>query len=177
MHGIPWKGIVDLVADPPECTMETIHLARWWRRFWAWVIDLILVSIVVNLLTTPLRQILLIHPILDLHWGDIFTTGDLGLQSIVLFFYWTLLEGYSGRSIGKIALNLRVTDQRGEPIGYGAAAIESFGKAFLLPLDCLIGWLAMPGTKLRLFNRISNTIVIQGTEKPPEGIQYVTEKE
>ena len=32
-------------------------------------------------------------------------------------------------------------------INYPTAAIESFGKAFLLPLDCLIGWLAMPGSQ------------------------------
>ncbi len=62
-------------------------------------------------------------------------------------------------------------------IKYITAAVESHGKAFFLPLDCLIGWLAMPGTKLRVFNRISNTIVIKSDYKEPHGILYVREKE
>jgi hypothetical protein len=37
----------------------------------------------------------------------------------------------------------------------GQAAVESVGKAFLLPLDCLLGWI------LRIFNYLSETIVIR----------------
>ena len=100
------------------------------------------------------------------------------LSSVVLFLYWTLLEGYRGQSIGKMALNIRVTGRAGERIGFGAAAIESFGKAFILIPDCLIGWLAMPGSKERLFNRISGTVVIESREKEePEGVTYVKREE
>jgi uncharacterized RDD family membrane protein YckC len=74
-------------------------------------------------------------------------------------------------------MNLKVVNRDGTKINYPTAALESFGKAFLLPLDCLIGWLAMPGTKLRVFNRISNTIVIKSDYKEPHGILYVREKE
>jgi hypothetical protein len=35
----------------------------------------------------------------------------------------------------------------------------------------------MPNTKLRVFNRISHTIVIQTDYKEPSGIVYVKEKE
>jgi len=75
-----------------------------------------------------------------------------------------------------MAMNLRVTGRIGEKINLPTAALESFGKAFILPLDCLIGWLAMPGSKLRLFNRISNTIVIRTKYEGPEGVTYVKEK-
>ena len=87
------------------------------------------------------------------------------------------MEGFSGQSIGKMVMNLRVVNRDGTRIRYTTAALESLGKAFLLPLDCLIGWLAMPGTKLRVFNRISNTIVVKSDYKEPYGIQYVREKE
>ena len=73
-----------------------------------------------------------------------------------------------------MALNLKVTDRAGGDIDVVTAAVESFGKAFLLPVDCLVGWLAMPGRKLRLFNRLSNTIVVQTRETDaPEGVEYV----
>jgi len=35
----------------------------------------------------------------------------------------------------------------------------------------------MPGSKLRVFNRISNTIVIKTDYREPAGILYVKEKE
>jgi uncharacterized RDD family membrane protein YckC len=42
-----------------------------------------------------------------------------------MFAYWTLFEGYNGQSIGKMAMNLKVTDRKGEKIDYPAAAIET----------------------------------------------------
>jgi len=74
-------------------------------------------------------------------------------------------------------MNLKVVNRDGTKTGYWPAAVESFGKAFLLPLDCLIGWLGMPEVKLRVFNRISNTIVIKTDYREPDGIVYVKEKE
>ena len=76
-----------------------------------------------------------------------------------------------------MVMNLKVVNRDGTKISYATSALESLGKAFLIPLDCLIGWLAMPGTKLRVFNRISNTIVIKADYKEPHGIVYVKEKE
>jgi len=156
--------------------METIHLARWGTRFWAWLIDIIIVWIAVNVVTTLVG--LVFYPLPHLYDipGNLFPF-DFGLNSVVLFLYWTILEGYSGKSIGKVALNLQLTGRSGEKIGFGAAVISSFGKAFLLPLDALIGWIAMPGTKLRLFNRLSNTIVIKTEYEPPAGVEYIKEKE
>jgi len=51
----------------------------------------------------------------------------------------------------------------GSQIGMGHAALESVGKAFLLPLDCLLGWLIYPKRRQRIFNYISETIVIKET--------------
>jgi len=148
--------------------METIHLAKWETRFWAWLIDILLVGA----LYSGIAGTLSFSPELD-----VFSLRGFGFHGILMFVYWTFFEGYNGQSIGKMALNLKVTDRAGGKIDFPAAALESFGKAFLLPLDCLIGWLAMPGSKLRLFNRISNTIVIKTKYEEPEGVTYVKEKE
>lgn len=155
--------------------MVTIHLAGWGQRFWAWVIDFIVVLIVVNVVTSLGGRVLQFPHLYDVP-GNLFPF-DAGLNSVVLFIYWTVLEGYSGRSIGKIALNLQLTGRGGEKAGFGPAAVSAFGKAFLLPIDCLIGWIAMPDTRLRLFNRLSNTIVVKTAYEPPSGVEYVKEKE
>jgi uncharacterized RDD family membrane protein YckC len=150
--------------------MVTLYLAGWGTRFWAWLIDIILVGLPVSAVSDRLPPA----------WQVTVAPGllSISLSSLVLFIYWTVLEGYGGRSIGKMALNVRVAGRSGGDIGFGAAAVESFGKAFLLIPDCLIGWLAMPGSKQRLFNRISGTIVIKTQEQEePEGVTYVKDEE
>ncbi len=148
--------------------MENIHLAKWESRFWAWLIDVLLVGA----LYAGVAGFFGFFPKLSFIRLDGF-----GVHGVLMFFYWALFEGYTGQSIGKMALDLKVTDRIGGKIDFKKAALESFGKAFLLPLDCLIGWLAMPGSKLRLFNRVSNTIVIKTKYEEPEGITYIKEKE
>jgi len=154
--------------------METIYLAKWESRFWAWLIDIILVGVVSNFLSNYLG---FLGAFSFINVFSFMNIKSFGVNGILLFAYWTIFEGYTGQSIGKMALNLQVADRKGEKIDFGVAALESFGKAFILPLDCLIGWLAMPNTKLRLFNRISDTIVIRTKYEPPEDVKYVKEKE
>jgi hypothetical protein len=42
-----------------------------------------------------------------------------------------------------------------------SVAIQSFGKAFLLPLDVLLGWLFTNDKRQRLFSKAANTIVMK----------------
>jgi len=86
------------------------------------------------------------------------------LLASLLFIYWTALEGYRGQSLGKMLLNIAVAGPFGEHIRFRDAALESFGKAFLLPLDCLACWFFYRKTRQRLFSRISNTIVVKQME-------------
>jgi uncharacterized RDD family membrane protein YckC len=156
---------------------KTIYLAKWSARFWAWIVDIILVLLFLEI----------VHGVLVIFW-DVFPYWDvfhlnplvLSIGTLIFFFYWTIMEGYQGRgqSIGKMVMNLRVVNRDGTRINYVTAAVESVGKSFfpILIFDCLIGWLGMPGTQLRVFNRISNTIVIKSDYKEPQGILYVMDK-
>lgn len=158
------------MADPAT---RQLHIAKWSTRFWAWLIDVIVVGAVVNAFwgAVGVMAVWSVNPFL---LGDV---GEFGsLNGLGLWVYWMLLDGYRGQSIGKLVLNLKVTDRAGNQIDYGAAAIESFGKAFLLPIDLIIGALVYEGKKLRLFNRLSETIVIETeTEslEPPDGVEYI----
>ena len=153
---------------------KTIYLAPWSARFWAWLIDVILIILFLNIIRGIFDPVWKLPLLWDYRHWEFFA---LGFESIFFFAYWTVMEGFRGQSIGKMVMNLRVVNRDGTRIRYTTAALESLGKAFLLPLDCLIGWLAMPGTKLRVFNRISNTIVVKSDYKEPYGVQYVREKE
>ncbi|RQD81120.1 MAG: RDD family protein [Methanocalculus sp. MSAO_Arc2] len=158
--------------------MEEIRIAGWESRFWAWLIDIILIWVILGIIERGLAGIIewtvTFLPILSAgqFW---FFFAPIGSTSLVLFLYWTIMEGIHGQSVGKMALNLRLAGRAGDKAGIWKAAISSFGKAFLLPLDCLIGWLAMPGTGLRLTNRISDTIVIRSDYQEPKGVTYIHE--
>jgi len=131
--------------------MNEIVLSSWENRLWAWLIDVLFMSLLWRIVLTFLGI-------------DAFSLSAALLLASGLFIYWTALEGYRGQSLGKMLLNISVTGPLGEGIRFRDAAVESFGKAFLLPFDCLICWFVFRESRQRLFNRISNTIVIKQTE-------------
>jgi uncharacterized RDD family membrane protein YckC len=126
-------------------------LSSWKDRFWAWLIDVLIVG-------------LLWHEVSIALGIDAFSLNGVLLLSAQLFLYWTLLEGYRGQSFGEMFLNIAVTGSSGEPIRFGDAAVESFRKAFVLPLNILISLILFWDTRQRLFNRLSDTIVVYETE-------------
>ncbi|MCS7119715.1 MAG: RDD family protein [Nitrososphaerota archaeon] len=138
---------------------KRIPAASWGDRFLAWLIDVIIVGIFLSTLKSLFLLSIwpIIFPIQRLIIWIPFSM--IGLDNVIYFIYWTLMEGISGQSLGKMVLNLRVTRSDGAPLTLSTAAIESFGKAFMLPLDCLVGWIFYPTRRQRLFNYLSGTIV------------------
>lgn len=142
--------------------MSSLPQASWMTRFWAWLIDVLLIGVLWGIIRGAVVGPMDIG---YMHFAIHGFTINLDAQELMLFIYWTALEGYRGQSVGKMAMNLTVVGQEGERIGFKDSAIESFGKAFLLPIDCIIGWLAMRGSGQRLFNKISKTVVIRADEE------------
>lgn len=116
----------------------------WWPRFWAWLIDVIVLWIVVAVL-----------------FLDPFDFGALrwSAHGIIAFVYWTVFDSEGRQSIGKKAMSIKLVSIKGKNATMGAAAISAFGKAFLLPIDMIIGVLARSGKKQRLFNIAADTTV------------------
>jgi uncharacterized RDD family membrane protein YckC len=127
--------------------LREIILATWGERFMAYLIDIILIGIVAGMLG-PLY-------FLPQNYGLI----HLGLSEVLLFLYWTYLEGTNGQSLGKRALGIKVVDLYGDQIDIGTSMYQAIGKAFLGPLDLIIGWILYPEKQQRLFNNLSRTIV------------------
>jgi uncharacterized RDD family membrane protein YckC len=151
-------------------TSRVLHIASWDDRFFAWLIDVLLISAIIATFGVGTGILSMLTERIS------YTAPVISANGVSAFLYWTVMEGYQGQSAGKMVMDIAVTDERGDPIGYGAAAIESFGKAFLLPLDVLVGALAYEKEGLRLFNKLSGTIVVEtdeATEGQPEGVEYV----
>lgn len=155
--GAPVSGITRSIIQP-EPTPAHVNVASWGERIIAWIIDMIAIGIII----TPVK-LLIAAAWPSFIWAPDYLRWipfvDVGMDQIIYFFYWTFLEGTNGQSLGKMIMRIRVTQLNGEPIEISHAAIASIGKAFLLPIDLLLGWIMYPNHKQRLFNHLSETIV------------------
>ena len=138
----------------PSCgaalRVNELVLASTGERILAWLMDGILIGFVVSIVAFPGMFFPFHTPFMNL-----------SLNSIALFLYWTYTEGTTGQSIGKKLMNIKVTDLDGESIDISKSMYQAFGKAFLLPLDVIIGLIAYSDEEQRLFNHLSDTIVVK----------------
>lgn len=138
----------------PRCgapqNVSELMLASTGERILAYIIDGIIIGFVVSALSFPGLFIPFHTPFLNL-----------SLNSVALFLYWSYTEGTTGQSIGKKVMKIKVTDLYGEQIDTSTSMYQAFGKAFLLPLDLIIGVIAYPEKEQRLFNHLSGTIVVK----------------
>jgi uncharacterized RDD family membrane protein YckC len=143
------------VETPPQP-----KLAFWGERFLAWLVDVVILAIVMaplSLLTWLAWPGFAIVPRFPF-WVPFV---NFGFSNVVYFVYWTLMEGIYGRSLGKMLMRTKVTRLDGQPIDTVQAALESVGKAFLLPLDLILGWALHTRKRQRIFNYLSGTIVLR----------------
>jgi len=136
-----------------------VVLAFWWERFFAWLIDVVIIGIASSIINLIAGLSLTAIP----GWPSWIPLFSFNLNGVLLFLYWMLMEGSTsqGQSFGKMVLRIRVVRLDGAPINIGDAAVESVGKAFILPIDLLIGWILYPRKRQRLFNYLSRTIVVR----------------
>ena len=126
-----------------------VELATWTQRFIALIIDGIILAIIVAFFRFP---------------GDAQPFGmsfRFGVDNILGFLYFMFMDHYYGQSVGKKVMNLRITTVGGGPLDLMDAAIEAFGKVFLLPIDFLIGFFMFREKNQRLFNHLSDTVVVR----------------
>src|SRR5215212_5353527 len=106
---------------------KEITLARWSTRFWAWLVDFIIVTIVIEIIFA------IVYAPLAFNQG---IQGNPGLgalrfavQCLLFFAYWTYFESTNkGQSIGKKLLKIKTTDLAGNVPDIRNVAIQSFGK-------------------------------------------------
>ena len=135
-----------------------IRLARWIDRFLAWLVDMTIISIILGVVWGSVAG--------DSMWveeDDLLFTWQHAVASTIFFAYWFVLEYKKGQSVGKRIFNLKVVDTDGRRPDIKAVLLSSFGKAFLLPIDLILGWIFTNKNRQRVFNRIGNTLVVRIT--------------
>ena len=139
---------------------RVINLAGWGDRILAYIIDMILAGIGLGIL----RAIVFLP---SLALGGMMGVpnyvpwSNWGFDNLFWFAYFLFMDLTYGQSIGKMVMRIRVTNMEGGPIDITQAAIEAFGKAFLLPLDVILGWIFTNQRSQRIFTFLAKTIVVK----------------
>ena len=139
-------------SDAAECT--PLAPAGFWRRAFAFLIDLALVSLLLQvgkLLGRPLEG-----------WPVVKHAFELTVWLVVPAAYFVLLHGTWGRTAGKAVAGVRVVTASGEPLGY-ARALARHLAWFLSALPLLVGLLmvAARNDKRALHDLIAGTRVVR----------------
>lgn len=153
-------GAIKAVREQLGIKEETKQKSFFLRRFFAWLIDVALVSLIglggflfFDFSYTPGLPF---NPNIDIPiptffytligvfftpyvgWTVVETETRLFMLSI-LWIYWTIFEGYRGQSIGKIVMGIRIIKTDGSIPQILDTAILSLGKTLLLPIDLIVG--------------------------------------
>ncbi|MCV0400865.1 MAG: RDD family protein [Nitrosopumilus sp.] len=147
-----------------------IILAKWTDRFFAWLIDFIIISTI----STTVIFLSFGTTYYDFGDGELWAENIQYIPTSILFFsYWTILEYKTGQTIGKKILNLRMTNLKGGKPNLKGILLSSFGKSFLLPIDVIVGWILTNESRQRVFNKLGDTIIIKIKDEENSGSTYL----
>ena len=142
--------------DTDDHTSSKIILAKWKDRFFAWIVDFIIISAISTLVIFISFQSL-DHELENFIMND----GTYVPTSIMFFLYWIILEYKTGQTIGKKMFNLKITNNFGDKPSLIGVILSSFGKSFILPIDIILGWILTNEKRQRIFNKLGNTLIIK----------------
>jgi len=131
-------------TTPPAATATPqplpLSYAGFWKRFFAWVIDHVLLGVVECIIFIPFFGMLGISA-LGLNFDEydqppieflivLATTyiAAIGLILVVTWLYYAIMESKKGATLGKMALGIVVTDMKGNQISFGRASGRYFAK-------------------------------------------------
>ncbi len=141
-----------------DSEVSKVLLAKWTDRFFAWLIDFIIISSISTVIIFASLGTVEYEIEEFGFWAE---SSQYFPTSMIFFVYWVILEYKTGQTIGKKILNLKVTDMQGRKPSLKGILIGSFGKSFLLPLDVILGWILTNEKRQRVFNKLGDTLVVK----------------
>ncbi len=141
-------------------------------RFVAILIDTIILAIITGIVTAPFNipsQITVTNttgvPMIATSPNPLAWVGGL-ISALIWFFYFVLLEGAYGQTVGKMAVKIKVVKESGSKIDYADAVVRTILRIidaipYFLPylLGAILIWTS--DTKQRLGDRAAHTVVVK----------------
>ena len=156
--------------------MSEFRIASWTRRFFAYLIDNIVIELMLIVLFVILGMFLPSgfeypgifeppEPVGNLLTvGAVSSTVELGWAYLAVFpfrfLYWMYYEYRFGKTVGKRMLQIKTVKIDGTRLSLVDAIVLTIFKTTVIPGDVLLGIIFLGKKKQRIANKVTNTIVI-----------------
>ena len=156
--------------------MSEFRIASWTRRFFAYLIDNIVIELMLIVLFVILGMFLPSgfeypgifeppEPVGNLLTvGAVSSTVELGWAYLAVFpfrfLYWMYYEYRFGKTVGKRMLQIKTVKIDGTRLSLVDAIVLTVFKTTVIPGDVLLGIIFLGKKKQRIANKVTNTIVI-----------------
>ena len=135
---------------------NTYRYGGFWMRFWAYLVDIIVIGSIVRLLINPIFRILDI----SLTSEDLFAPITI-VTSIIFYTYFVLMTKFFGQTVGKMIFGLRVIHLEGKKLDWSTVLFrEWIGRFISVSLTVLYVVAAFTEKKQAIHDLFVSTTVI-----------------
>ena len=113
------------IADNPQKMVNTFSFAGFWMRFWAYLLDLIVIGSLDRMLVKPLLNIMGVSQV-----ESIFSPFTIG-STLVFFLYFVLMTKYFGQTLGKMVFGLKVVSLKENSLSWSTVIFREFIGRFI----------------------------------------------
>ena len=103
-----------------------VRFAGFWMRFWAYLLDLIVIGSMDRLIINPIFRLLKI-PLIEAHMFAPITI----VTAITFYAYFILMTKFFKQTIGKMVFGLKVVDLEGKPLSWGTVIFREWIGRFI----------------------------------------------
>ncbi|MCA1032348.1 RDD family protein [Bacillus timonensis] len=113
-------------TEDSKTVERSLFFAGFWMRFWAYLLDLIVIGSINRILIYPLFRGLNL-PIVDHHMFSFITIST----TITFYLYFILMTKYFSQTLGKMVFGLRVIDLNDKPLTWSTIIFREFIGRFI----------------------------------------------
>jgi uncharacterized RDD family membrane protein YckC len=113
-----------VITHEPDTT--SIRYAGFWMRFWAYLLDLIVVGSIERLIINPLFRAIEI-PIIEF---NMFAPISIA-SAIVFYLYFVLMTKYFNQTLGKMVFGIKVIDLKNNKLSWGTILFREWIGRFI----------------------------------------------
>jgi uncharacterized RDD family membrane protein YckC len=149
-------------AAAPAGAAAAVRYGGFWRRFWACMLDGLVLGLVSMLVYgAAIAIVRSLSPEIE-DPAKALLIPQLVADAMIKAFYFIYFHALTGQTVGMLALGLKVVNRTGDTIGFGRAAVRYLG-SFISLLFAGLGfaWIAFDGRKQGWHDKMAGSFVVR----------------